>query len=446
MQTQGRNLRARQVSSVFILALALGALGVTAHQGSAVVGNASLPVFLILPVLIAGLVLSYQFPLHLRHQVKIQISSVPFYLMAALLPPVEAGLVALCGFGLAELSVRQKRGNTYSVVAIHAGRFALVALAGSGIAHLQLPVGRALLQELPLAGAALVLLAGDLLTLPLALVPISAVAIRRIVTQALTEGGKAEGAQYFVGLLGALVVMQQVWALALLALPTVLTYLAFRRQLDNTTVQLLAGMAETVESRSPYTRGHSQRVAELAQKLLAELRMQGPEAKLIVAVALVHDIGKIGLPDLLLRKEGVLGRDDWEVIESHVVQGAELLGRYPDFERGVEMVRHHHEHWDGSGYPGGLAGEEIPFGARVIALCDAYIALTSHRPYRRALSAGQAALILTEGQGRQWDPELVEPLLRVLAPEIADQPAVPLLRVVGGSHFDSSGYSLPPVS
>jgi HD-GYP domain-containing protein (c-di-GMP phosphodiesterase class II) len=257
---------------------------------------------------------------------------------------------------------------------------------------------------------------------------------RQVIAELIQEGGLAEGAQYLIGVLGALAAMQQVWALALLALPTALVYLAFKRakEMHDGTRDLLESMADTVDLRDPYTGGHSRRVTDLTIGLLRELRKAGPEVDLIVAAARVHDIGKIGIPDSVLVKPGALTAEERAVIETHAERGADLLQRYPDFARGVEIVRHHHERWDGGGYPHRLKGTEIPFGARVIAVADSFDAMTSDRPYRRALGIDRAAALLREGRGRQWDPVLVDAFLRSVADRL-EQPAAPLLMVVRSS-------------
>ena len=112
-------------------------------------------------------------------------------------------------------------------------------------------------------------------------------------------------------------------------------------------------------------------------------------------------------------------------MKTHPQRGAELLARYPDFARGVEIVRHHHERWDGKGYPAGLAGFEIPFGARVIAVADSFDAMTSDRPYRRGMPPETAAQILRDGRGQQWDAQLVDAFLESIADELAPAAASP---------------------
>lgn len=235
----------------------------------------------------------------------------------------------------------------------------------------------------------------------------------------------AEGVQYVVGLVGVLAALHQVWALVLVALPSLLVYLAYRKEVDPDTLQLLESMADAVDLRDPYTKGHSHRVAELTRGLLAQLGRNGQEAALILTAARIHDIGKLGLPDTVLLKEGALSPAEQTLLESYPERGADLLRKYPDFARGVEMIQHHHERWDGRGYPHRLATVAIPFGARIIAVTDAFDAMTSDRPYRRALSPDRAAQILQDGRGRQWDPQIVDAFLVSIADRLS-APVTPL--------------------
>ena len=196
------------------------------------------------------------------------------------------------------------------------------------------------------------------------------------------EGWAVEGVQYLLGILGALVALQHPWALILLVPPVIFVYQAYKRakEMQDTMRHMLENMADMVDLRDPYTGGHSRRVTELCRGILAELALRGPEADLIITAARVHDIGKIAIPDHVLNKPGKLDSEERVIIESHSVRGAEFLARYPDFRRGVEIVRHHHERWDGKGYPDGLCGAAIPIGARVIAVADSFDAMTSDRP------------------------------------------------------------------
>jgi HD-GYP domain-containing protein (c-di-GMP phosphodiesterase class II) len=188
-------------------------------------------------------------------------------------------------------------------------------------------------------------------------------------------------------------------------------------------------MADTVDFRDPYTGGHSRRVTELTAGILHELGKQGPGFDLIVTAARVHDIGKIGLPDRVLMKESDLSAEEWELVKTHPDRGAELLEEYPSFARGAAIVRHHHERWDGRGYPHGLRGTDIPFGSRVIAVADSFDAMTTDRPYRRAMSAEKAMAILTGGRGREWDAAIVDAFLQSMAGR-RKRTVAPALRLV----------------
>jgi HD-GYP domain-containing protein (c-di-GMP phosphodiesterase class II) len=238
-------------------------------------------------------------------------------------------------------------------------------------------------------------------------------------------------AQYLVGILGAIAAQQELWSLLLLSLPTVTVYLTSKRnaELQDTTRTLLEHMADTVDLRDPYTGGHSRRVTEYTRGILEALGTQGPDVGLIIAAARVHDIGKIAMPDHVLLKSGKLSDEEWTIMRQHPEQGADLLARYPDFRRGVDIVRHHHERWDGEGYPHRLRELAIPFGARVIAVADSYDAMTSDRPYRKGMTPQKAAAILREGRGRQWDPQIVDAFLRSVADQL-EQPAPLILRLV----------------
>lgn len=163
---------------------------------------------------------------------------------------------------------------------------------------------------------------------------------------------------------------------------------------------------------NPYLDSHAHRVGHLCRGIAATLRLNGLEAGLIVTAARLHDIGKIGLPPALLSKEGPLTAAERRLIETHPERGALFLQRYGGFAEGASIIRHHHERWDGMGYPDGLMGEEIPLGARIIAVADSYDAMTTDRPYRRALSRSRAAAILASARGRQWDPAVVDAFLR----------------------------------
>lgn len=358
-------------------------------------------------------VLAHRFPIHIRHNSKVDTGSVALYLMAVLLP-VPIGAVAVGGCVLAsEMIARGERGTYLSDIASETGRWVLIALLGSLAAHASLPGG----ETTALVAAALIMWVGDPLTCPLTLAPVTGESPLRLMVLMAREAGAIEGVQYIVGLLGVLGAMQHLWTLVLLAPPTIVAYVSFKssKEVQVSTRQILESMADTVDLRDPYTGGHSRRVAEYSVGILQELPMRGPEADLITWAARVHDIGKIGTPDDVLKKPGPLRDEEWAIIEMHPVSGADLLIRYPDFSRGAEIVRHHHEAWDGTGYPDRLKGNLIPLGARIIAVADSFDAMTSDRPYRRGMPVERALSILREGRGRQWDAPIVDAFVRSIA-------------------------------
>jgi HD-GYP domain-containing protein (c-di-GMP phosphodiesterase class II) len=168
-------------------------------------------------------------------------------------------------------------------------------------------------------------------------------------------------------------------------------------------------------ARDGPTQQHALRVQQLAFAL-AKAANVGDDRMLhaIAAAAMVHDIGKLGIPDRLLQKPGPLTPAEYDGVKQHAALGGELLATIPFPGPLALIVRHHHENWDGSGYPDGLAGEEIPIGARVLAIVDCYDALTSDRPYRRALSHECAVAMIRERRGTMYDGALADVFMRIV--------------------------------
>ena len=177
--------------------------------------------------------------------------------------------------------------------------------------------------------------------------------------------------------------------------------------------QSLLGLANALEAKDSYTRGHSQRVSVLARRLAEVTGLPARDADVIAQAGLLHDIGKIGVPEAILGKPGRLDPAEWEVMRRHPVLGAQIVAPFEFFAAGAIIVRHHHERWDGSGYPDGLRGAAIPPGARIVAVADVFDALTSSRPYREALPHRTAIQILGEESGRTLDADLVAALIRL---------------------------------
>lgn len=218
-----------------------------------------------------------------------------------------------------------------------------------------------------------------------------------------------------VATLGSLIpvlIRENVLAIVILIVPLLLgPHLAFKgiRQAHHETRVAMEGLANALERRDPYTFHHSIRVTEYARLMLDKMpQIPRPTAEAIIAAAHVHDLGKVGSQDGSLLKPGALSDDERRELQQHAAIGADIVGRLDAYKPSVDTIRHHHERWDGSGYPDGLAGERIPLGARIIAVADAFDAMTSDRVYRPAMSAEAAFAELRKGQGVQFDPELVD--------------------------------------
>src|SRR3954451_8309300 len=166
-------------------------------------------------------------------------------------------------------------------------------------------------------------------------------------------------------------------------------------------------LARAVDMRDDYTGRHSAQVGELARRVGERLGMTSDEITVLECAARLHDVGKLGVPDTILRKPGPLDEAEWAIMRRHPEWGADMVSRVPGLEQLGLLVGSHHERWDGGGYPDGLAGEAIPLASRVISVCDAYEAMVSRRPYRASLSTRRAVAELAAGAGSQFDPQVV---------------------------------------
>ena len=204
--------------------------------------------------------------------------------------------------------------------------------------------------------------------------------------------------------------------LALLVVPTVAVYSALNtaQALRAHTRAALEALADALDRRDQYTSAHSQRVAGYVDAIARALRLSLGERELVVAAARVHDLGKISTPDAILRKPAPLDDDEWEVMREHPRAGAEILSRLPMYKEHARLVGAHHERLDGDGYPHRLNAQTVPLGAQILAVADAYDAMTSDRPYRGAMPAAVAISRLREATGTQFNLAVVEALARSL--------------------------------
>jgi putative nucleotidyltransferase with HDIG domain len=178
-----------------------------------------------------------------------------------------------------------------------------------------------------------------------------------------------------------------------------------------TALALLAMVGE----RDAGTNAHSKATAEWARRLCASMGLSQPQSEFVELCAILHDIGKVATPDAILFKPGPLSADEWDTVRDHAAAGQRILNQIPSLSHCSVIVRAHHERWDGLGYPDGLAGENIPFEARILAVVDAFHAMISDRPYRRAIAPRRALEILQSGRGTQWDPYIVDAMLGLFA-------------------------------
>ncbi|MBR5304821.1 MAG: diguanylate cyclase [Candidatus Gastranaerophilales bacterium] len=184
-------------------------------------------------------------------------------------------------------------------------------------------------------------------------------------------------------------------------------------------LDVVSSLASTIDAKDTYTKGHSAAVSRYAEALARAINLPASEVERIKLGALLHDIGKIGIPEHVLRKPTMLSDDEWKIMKQHPAIGADkVLMPNKSLHDLIPMVKYHHEHIDGSGYPYGLKGDEIPLSARIVAVADAYHALISDRPYRKGLSVHKACEILKMGSGVQWDRELIRQFI-IIAPSLA---------------------------
>ena len=215
------------------------------------------------------------------------------------------------------------------------------------------------------------------------------------------------------------------WHVFLALFPLTLVHISFRGyvRLQTEARNTFERISQLLDARDHYTAVHSMEVAELADKIGAEMGLSQREIDQIDIAARVHDIGKIAVPDAILLKPGKLDEDEWATMREHPVISADLIAGIEIYSSVSQAVRHEHERWDGTGYPDGLRGEEIPLLSRIIAAADIYNALTTDRPYRKAFSKDETVRMIGEMTGTELDPTVAVALLRVIDAMPVEQPA-----------------------
>ncbi len=183
--------------------------------------------------------------------------------------------------------------------------------------------------------------------------------------------------------------------------------------LENLFKGTILSLANAVEAKDPYTSGHVERVMNLSVEMGKKVGLKGEDLKNVELASILHDIGKIAIPDEILKKPAKLTDEEYEIIKTHVHHGARILSPIPGLKGVIPAVLHHHERWDGRGYPVGLKEKEIPLIARIIAITDSFDAMNSDRPYRKRLPPELIIKEFKDNSGKQFDPELVEIFLEL---------------------------------
>jgi HD-GYP domain-containing protein (c-di-GMP phosphodiesterase class II) len=226
----------------------------------------------------------------------------------------------------------------------------------------------------------------------------------------------SESALYLIGFVTAIMATAYEWVPLVMIVPTAVVYLSTKRAviLNQQTIEAVEAMADMVDMRDRYTADHSKRVAANAATIAAAMGMRPDDVATLRLAARVHDLGKIGLPDSILRKEGKLEPEEFALMKEHPRRGHEILAKFPQYRKGRDIVLAHHERFDGRGYPTGLTADRIPLGAQIVAVADALDAMTSDRPYRAALPLHQAMTELRIGRATQWSPAVVDTVERLV--------------------------------
>jgi len=223
---------------------------------------------------------------------------------------------------------------------------------------------------------------------------------------------------FLIGVIAAAGTATYPWVPLVMVLPAAIIYISLKRslQLAEQTIHAVERMADVVDRRDPYTYQHSIRVAQYSVQIGRSLGLNPDQVRVLGLAARVHDLGKVGVPDAVLLKPGQLTPEEWAEMERHPQIGCEILTEFAEYGRMRELVLTHHERYDGQGYPNRVEARRLPLMAQIIPVADAFDAMTSARPYRKAMSLAEAAAILERGAGTQWNPAVVAAAVAALRP------------------------------
>jgi len=432
--------RLRWPLRVYILAV-LGTALAALPASAAFRGNLRPTDTVLLALLMVMAAVAQLWPVHLSVKMKITVDDTATFAAALLLGPFYA-MVAAGATTLIALHFRGVRQSWYnrgfnaatSALSTGAAATAFLLLAGSGAQIVREP------WAIGIAAIAKYLVHSALVDLVVALQvrrnPIGGwwTLHRRLMPY--------EVALLVLGALAAIAAQAQPWTLVLFGVPMAIVLLTVRDSANvrEQTKSAILELADLIDLRDPYTHGHSQRVAALAERLARRMRLEYAQVELIRDAARVHDIGKIGTNDMVLLKPGPLTEEEQREMRRHTEIGHRLLRRLPEFWEGAELVLSHHERHDGAGYPRGLRGDELPVEVSVISVADTYDAMTTDRPYRKGLAWEAVRAELIRQRGKQWREGAVDSLIemideerrnaRVGRPQASPGPAQPATRAL----------------
>lgn len=361
---------------------------------------------------IAFAVLADRWRVSLSDHGEVSLCFITCFAAAAIFGPCFAAVTVGGASLLVDLFVGRRKGTVK--VAFNAGQLALVG-GLTGLTFQSLAAGNSgslSANALAYACSALVFVAANSVLTGVVLALLGRPFLR-VWARILRNAGVFYLAMAPLGALLASAYLQSPWAVLYFPLLAWVIYRCFGlyAKLRTETQNALVALANSLERRDPYTFQHSARVAEFSRHVATHMRIPEEQLDLVVSAAQVHDLGKISIDNRILFKEGPLTDGERREVNRHAAAGAELAEQFSMYRAGAEIIRSHHERWDGTGYPDGLTGEAIPLGARIIAVADVYDAMTSDRPYRDALPHEVAIAELVRGRGTQFDAGIVDVFL-----------------------------------
>ena len=356
------------------------------------------------------------FPVKVSDGVYVAVSTAPMMAAAVLGGPTAAAWVAILG----STDLREIRGKVvwYGVLANHAALCIPAFLGALVIDALKFESGNAALELVATLFGTLTYFLVNLAFVSLIVLFRAGRPIREFLSRAETSNIWANLVTLapLAWLMAVVFVMTGGgwWTTLLFGLPLFTTRVAYQRfvEMREMFTQTIGALAEAVDKRDPFTSKHSQRVRTISVDIGRQMRVSAAELEALEWGGLLHDVGKIGVPDNVLLKQGRLTREERITMNAHPVLGAQIIGPVDRLAPELPVIRHHHEWYNGSGYPDRLMGDEIPKLARILHVADAFEAMTADRPYRLALSTEQALAELRKFAGVQFDPEVVDAFVK----------------------------------